>query len=144
MNENSARTFVGLFLVFSHIGVIALILCAPLYGLFISSSLEFIAIIAPVFAGLTANIVGHFIATKNQELWENSDRYSVPFVVIAIAFPFALVFSIAFVFLAHSLDIFPITMGQAKATIAALEACFAVYVSLVVESMFPRSPAKMA
>lgn len=140
MNKQHARAVLGLFLVFSHVGLIGLMLCAPLYGLFMSSALEFVAIVSPVFGGLTAKVVSYLIANKDTKVSVEPEKYSIPYVIISATFPLALVCSIGFVFLSHSLDVFPISMGQTKAAIAALEACFAVYVGLVVDSMFNGSP----
>jgi hypothetical protein len=140
MTEHAAKNRLGLFLIASHLAIVALLL-----GEFVAGGFSFkdmttaVALVAPMFTAYTAVVVKYFIDNRAAER-DRSARLSGPFVTLMFGVAALFVILVIAAILLFAANIGFSSFEQLKAVLAILEGAYGLYLGKVVEALFPRSP----
>jgi hypothetical protein len=148
MTEVALKYSLGMFMVFSHAGVIFYVFVLfAIHGFDFGQFTTLLAIIIPMLAGYTTSIVS-FIIRDRHRLSTRSKQVTTSFAVLSFFFPSVFLIAIVIIVALQAFSLVFDNFENFKATLVLIEGAFAVYVGKFIVSLFEpsvgRSPQKPA
>jgi hypothetical protein len=136
MTDLQLRNWVGLFLVIAQFSLIAMVLILWASTRFLFEEMTTtIALLTPMFAIYTTSVVKHLISHRNQT-GRPGHRVSPAFSFISFFFPCAFVAGLAAMIWLKSRGSVFASMEQFKTALGIVQTSFAVYLGLLINSLF--------
>ena len=136
MTERVLKYSVGLFIVFAHFGLLSyLVVLYGLGGFTIDEFTTVLAVVTPVFAGHTATILG-FIVGEAKVVEDRTTRMNVAYVCVNFAIPLLLVSILGAGIWAKAHNRVFTNFEELKRFLLLVESVFAVYVGILVNSLY--------
>lgn len=140
MTETSLKIRLGITLIFSHFGILLLLIILFANGAFKFEDLTtVVAIIVPMFAGYTTAVISFVI--KNKVISADTSGHVTPlYATLSFMFPVAFTILIAAAILAQAFGSLFSNFEQFKQALVLIESMFAIYVGRLIFSIFEREP----
>jgi len=142
MTENKLKRRLGLFLVASHLCVLFSAIISKLVGgLSVDEFTTVLAVVTPMFAGFTGAVIAFFVENRHVAT-DSSPKITRTFSNLALLLPGVLVaLTIMSIFL-KSINVGFSDFEDMKRFLIAMESLLAAYISTIVFTLFPKSPAQ--
>jgi hypothetical protein len=144
VTEHTTKNALGLFLIASHLLIVALLL-----GTFIAGGLSFrdmttaVALVTPMFTAYTVVVIKYFVDNRTTAR-DRSAQLSGAFVAISFGVPAIFVTLVAASILLFAANVGFSSFEQLKSVLAILEGAYGLYLGKLVDALFPHSPAAAA
>lgn len=138
MTERTAKNWLGLFLIGSHLGVVVALLIEFLVGGFSFKDMTtVVGLVTPMFTAYTAVVIKYF--TENRHVaTDDTPAIATPFIVLMFAIPTLFVLLLVGAILLFGLNIGFGSFEQLKAVLAIIEVAYGFYLVKIVDALFPK------
>ncbi len=141
MTEQKLKGRVGITLIASHLAIIVLAVVLRLMNGFTGDEFTTLfAIVTPMFAGYTTAIVASLIAERHVKE-DHSKEVTTAFVVITLLLPLVLAVIVAIAIWLKAYSLAFSDFEDFKRFLITIESIFAVYVGMLIYTLFPRQKA---